>query len=93
MKLKGRREMEWGDLVGVFDVSKRATELEAQKMAQKAPGYAFAVLEVGNVFTTDVAPVIEKQLDDLAGPQVEQEAPEGFDFGDVVLREGVAVLR
>lgn len=79
-KLKNRRgnEMEWGDLVGVHDVSKRATEIEAQKLAQAQPGASYAVLEVSNVFTTDVAPVVQKELD--AAP-----VPEGDDFGDVAI--------
>lgn len=76
-KLKNRRgnEMEWGDLVGVHDVSKRATEIEAQKLAQAQPGASYAVLEVSNVFTTDVAPVVQKELDEAPA----QEEAEGND--------------
>lgn len=81
-KLKNRRgEIEWGNIGGIYDVSKRATEIEAQKLAQARPGSSYAVLEVSNVFTTDVAPVVQKELD--AAPAVEEAA--GEDFGDVAV--------
>ena len=76
-KLKNKRhnEPEWGDLSGVYHVSKRATEIEAQKMAEANPGWAYAVLEVSNVFTTDVPPVVQKNLEDMA-PEAEADLPE-----------------
>lgn len=82
-KLKNRRgnDMEWGDIAGVYDVSLRATEIEAQKLAQASAGYCYAVLEVNNVFTTDVPAVIHKELDEAPA----EEPAEVPDFGNVAI--------